>query len=156
MSSADRKHLSLTLNGKTITLLSQPSAPLVDVLRDEAGVKGPRIGCRNGDCGACTVLIDDEPYKSCIVACARADGREVETLDGLAKDTLSAVQEAFWSHNAFQCGYCMSGHILCLVALFRQQDKVTRQDIDDAIAGNLCRCTGYQNIVNAALSLIDR
>jgi aerobic-type carbon monoxide dehydrogenase small subunit (CoxS/CutS family) len=145
--------LSMHVNGVRHTVEGEPGKPLVDLLREDLGLLGTHVGCRNGDCGACTVLIEGEAYKSCILPSARAENLHVETLDGLSKSgELHPVQRIFWGKNAFQCGFCLSGHILCLVALFRTNPHAGKKEIEEALAGNLCRCTGYQQILAAALS----
>lgn len=145
-----RTELTVVVNGEPTTLVADPGRPLVDLLREDLGLTGPRLGCRNGDCGACTVLLDGEPCKACLLPSARADGRAVTTLEGLAADgQLHPVQEAFWQHNAFQCGFCLSGQVLCAVALLRRDPDPDDGAIDAALAGNICRCTGYQQIRTA-------
>ncbi len=147
--------LSCTVNGKAVKLpVSWPAKPLVDVLREELGMTDTHIGCRNGDCGSCTVLIDGDSFKSCLVPVARVHGRAVETLSGIVLNgVLHSVQDSFWLQNGFQCGFCLAGHILCVVELLRQSPAATRGEIIDSLAGNICRCTGYQQIVKAAVSV---
>ncbi|MGW4984288.1 (2Fe-2S)-binding protein [Streptomyces mirabilis] len=143
--------LTMELDHQTRSAHVDPGRPLADVLRAEFGRTGTHLGCRTGDCGACTVLVDDEPYKACLVPCARVDGHRVETVQGLAaQDEVHPVQEAFWEANGFQCGFCLAGPLLCTVAMLRNRapiaDEAIDQAVDQAIAGNLCRCTGYQQI----------
>jgi carbon-monoxide dehydrogenase small subunit len=139
--------VEVTVNRSVRVVRTDGAKALVDMLRDDLQLSGPHTGCRNGDCGACTVLVDGEPMKSCLVPCGRVDGREVETLEGLATpDALHPVQQAFWDANAFQCGFCLSGSVLCAVALLRAEPSPSAIQIDDALTGNLCRCTGYQQI----------
>jgi aerobic-type carbon monoxide dehydrogenase small subunit (CoxS/CutS family) len=146
-----RTNLALTVDGKAHVVSASPGKPLVDVLRDDLGLRGTHVGCRNGDCGACTVLIEGAAYKSCLVPCHRASGKRVETLEGLAREgELHPVQRAFWEHNAFQCGFCLSGQVLCTVEVLRAQPHPEKAAIIEALAGNLCRCTGYQQILHAA------
>jgi carbon-monoxide dehydrogenase small subunit len=143
----------LIVNGTQFDADYDPGAPLVDVLRDDIGLKGTHVGCRNGDCGACTVLIDGAPYKSCIVPAGRVAGQRIETLDGLADgDDLHPVQQHFWTANAFQCGFCLAGQVLCTVAALRDNPAADPAERSSALAGNLCRCTGYQQIIVAASS----
>jgi carbon-monoxide dehydrogenase small subunit len=143
--------LHLVVDGRERRLDVDPGKPLVDLLREDLGLRGTHIGCRNGDCGACTVLVDGAAFKACLVPCHRAAGKRVETLEGLAgKGELHPVQRVFWDHNAFQCGFCLSGQVLCTVGLLRTRPKPSQQDIQEALAGNLCRCTGYQQILRAA------
>ena len=135
------------VNGAEILLELDGGRALVDVLRQDLGLRGSHLGCRNGDCGACTVLVDGQPFKSCLVPAARAEGRVIETLDGLADSgsgRMHPVQEHFLAANAFQCGFCLPGHVLCTVAALRQDPPP--DDLDGELDGNLCRCTGYQQI----------
>jgi carbon-monoxide dehydrogenase small subunit len=139
--------VEVTVNRTARAVVTDAGKPLADMLRDDLGLTGTHIGCRNGDCGACTVLVDGQPVKSCLVPCGRVAGRQVETLEGLAPDDgLHPVQQAFWESNAFQCGFCLSGSVLCAVALLRTEPSPSAAEIDDALTGNLCRCTGYQQI----------
>jgi aerobic-type carbon monoxide dehydrogenase small subunit (CoxS/CutS family) len=139
--------IEVTVNHEARSLRVDAGSALVDVLRDDLHLTSARVGCRNGDCGACTVLVDGDPVKSCLLPCGRVDGREIETLEGLAGPAgLHPVQQAFWDANAFQCGFCLSGSVLCTVAMLRAEPDPTTAQIDDALAGNLCRCTGYQRI----------
>jgi carbon-monoxide dehydrogenase small subunit len=143
--------LIFTVDGQQRAVQTGPGKPLVDLLREDLGLRGTHVGCRNGDCGACTVLLDGAAYKSCLMPCHRAQGRHVETLEGLTRNgALNPVQRAFWDDNAFQCGFCLSGHILCTVGMLRSNPAPCRDDVEDALAGNLCRCTGYQQILRAA------
>ena len=148
----DRTPISFTLNGRHVELSADTGKPLVDLLRDDLDETSVQIGCRNGDCGACTVLVDGASIKSCIMPSGRISGRAVETIQGLAtNDQLHPVQEAFWKANGFQCGYCISGQILCTVELLRKTPEAERVEMAAALEGNLCRCTGYQNIMAAAV-----
>jgi carbon-monoxide dehydrogenase small subunit len=144
--------ITTTVNGTELTLAVDGGRALADVLRRDLALHGTHLGCRNGDCGACTVLVDGRPLKSCLVPAGRVAGRVVETLDGLADpadpDALHPVQEEFLAANAFQCGFCLAGHVLCTVAALRR-DPVP-DDLDGELDGNLCRCTGYQQITAAA------
>ena len=148
----DRTLISFTVNGRQVELSADTGKPLVDLLRDDLAETSVQIGCRNGDCGACTVLIDGASIKSCMMPSGRISGRAVETLSGLATDDgLHPVQEAFWKANGFQCGYCLSGQILCTVELLRATPDAERAEMEAALGGNLCRCTGYQNVMAAAV-----
>jgi aerobic-type carbon monoxide dehydrogenase small subunit (CoxS/CutS family) len=141
---------TVSLNGRPVALPDDPGTPLVDVLRDDLGDRSVRTGCRNGDCGTCTVLVDGDPVKSCLLPNHRVAGREVTTLRGLSPSSdLHPVAQAFWDTNGFQCGYCLPGMVLCTTALLADDAAPDRAAIEDALTGNLCRCTGYQNIVRA-------
>lgn len=151
-----RTPLAFDLDGQSVELDADPGRPLLEVLREDLNKTGTHWGCRNGDCGACTVLIDGEPYKTCLVPAARAEGTSITTVEGLADGSvLHPVQDAFWKKNAFQCGFCTPGHMLCAVALLRNEPAPSEEHIHDAIAGNLCRCTGYHQIVDAIKSVHD-
>ncbi len=148
--------ISTTVNGTEVALAVDGGRALADVLRGDLGLHGTHLGCRNGDCGACTVLVDGRPFKSCLVPVGRIDGRVVETLDGVGDPAggLHPVQEEFLAANAFQCGFCLAGHVLCTVAALRQ-DPVP-DDLDGELDGNLCRCTGYQQITAAVTAARSR
>jgi carbon-monoxide dehydrogenase small subunit len=150
MSTPDRLDLTLRLNGRPIGVTVDGDATLVDVLREDLGVTGARIGCRNGDCGVCTALVDDRCVKTCLVLAARADGATVETLEGLGdEDDPTPVQQAFMECYAFQCGFCLPGMVFAATALLDRDPAPDDARIRDALSGNLCRCTGYHNLVRA-------
>jgi aerobic-type carbon monoxide dehydrogenase small subunit (CoxS/CutS family) len=146
--------LSMTINGEPRSARIDIRMLLVDALRDAFGVTGPKIGCLSGDCGACTVSLDGRVVKSCLRLAASADGAEVRTLEGLARDgELTALQQAFWDHNGFQCGYCLSGMLFAAEDLLARIPHPDEAEIRSAISGNLCRCTGYDAIVAAIRSV---
>jgi carbon-monoxide dehydrogenase small subunit len=142
--------LSLSVNGRPVEIVVQPQQTLLDVLRDTLGLMGTKEACGTGDCGACTVLVGGEPVCSCLLLAVEAEGQEVTTVEGLATDgELHPVQEAFIEHGALQCGFCTPGMLLSTVALLDGNDRPSEDEIRDALAGNLCRCTGYDKIVRA-------
>ena len=142
--------LSMTVNGSGLTVEIQADELLVDVLRDRLGLIGTKIGCSEGECGACTVLMDGVPVLSCLVPALRAQGRQITTIEGLSDgETLHPLQQAFVEHGAVQCGYCIPGFILSAKALLDVNPHPDREQIKEAIAGNLCRCTGYVKIIEA-------
>jgi carbon-monoxide dehydrogenase small subunit len=149
--SAQHAQISLDVNGRTITLEVEPRRHLADVLRDDLGMRGTHLGCEHGVCGACTVLLDGEPVRSCLLLAVQADGHEIITVEGLASgDKLHPLQEAFRDHHALQCGFCTPGFLLTAEYLIRTRpDLHAEEEIRDALAGNLCRCTGYHNIIDA-------
>jgi len=144
--------ISLTVNGQLEELQVPSNLTLLHVLREMLGLTGTKNGCEAGECGACTVLVDGEPVNSCLVLAVELDGREVTTVEGLAKDgKLTPLQEAFAKLNAVQCGFCTPGMLMAGTALLRRNPNPTEEDIQKALVGNLCRCTGYQRIIDAVM-----
>jgi carbon-monoxide dehydrogenase small subunit len=145
------KHtIQVTINGVVHDLLVEPSQTLAQVIREDIGLTGTKQGCELGDCGACTVILDDKPVNSCLVLAIEANGHTITTIEGLAGDgELHPLQSAFVSKGAIQCGFCTSGMILSAKALLDRHERPSREEIRRAISGNLCRCTGYQKIVDA-------
>ncbi len=143
-------HVSITVNGKSYEREVEPRLLLVHFLREELGLTGTHIGCDTSQCGACTILLDDIAVKSCTMFAVQADGRSLTTVEGLAQGgQLHPVQEGFWEEHGLQCGYCTPGMIMSVVGLLQANASPSEQEIRHAIHGNLCRCTGYQHIVNA-------
>jgi carbon-monoxide dehydrogenase small subunit len=149
MKNTSQRTVTITLNGETRSVDVAPNDILLDVLRENLGIKSPKVGCERGDCGACTVLLDGKPVRSCLILAVEADGHEITTVEGLGKDGMTPLQQAFIERNAFQCGFCAPGVVLAATALLRQNPKPTDKEIREALAGNLCRCTGYDSIVEA-------
>ena len=142
--------VSITVNGKRRTAHVEPRTLLVHFLREQLLLTGTHVGCDTSQCGACTVLIDGRSAKSCTIFAVQADGSEVTTIEGLATgDQLHPLQEAFWEEHGLQCGYCTPGMIMSAVNLLNDNPAPTERQIREGIAGNFCRCTGYQHIVNA-------
>ena len=145
--------MSVTVNGEAHTATVEPRLLLADLLREVLGLRGTHLGCEHGVCGACTILLDGEPVRSCLVLAVQADGHEVTTVEGLAgADGLHPLQEAFREHHALQCGFCTPGFLLTALYLIDGDpaiDERDEKDLREALSGNLCRCTGYQNIVDA-------
>jgi carbon-monoxide dehydrogenase small subunit len=149
-----RYPITLTVNGDTHELNVDVRRTLLAVLRDELDLRGSHEGCGTGDCGACTVLLEGEPVPSCLVLAADADGRDVTTVEGFVKNgEPHAIQKAIVAHGGVQCGYCTPGIIVSAVALLRRNPHPTEYEVREAIAGNLCRCTGYQKVVEAVMSV---
>lgn len=142
--------LSFTLNGAPVDVLVTGAESLLDVLREGLLVTGPKRGCGDGECGACTVLLDGEPVRSCLTLALTVAGRDVVTVEGLLKGTeLSPLQKAFHEHGAFQCGFCTSGMLMSATALLAKNSKPNRAEIRAHMAGNLCRCGSYDEIIEA-------
>jgi len=146
--------VELTVNGKEFKADVEDRTLLVHFLRDVVNLTATNIGCETTSCGACTVLLDGESVKSCTVLAAQADGRDVTTLEGLAGDDgkMHPVQRAFHQEHGLQCGYCTPGMVMAIVSLLRENPSPTEGEVRQGLEGNLCRCTGYHNIVRAALS----
>lgn len=147
---ADEHPITLEVNGQRRQVQCEPRRTLADVLRHDLRLTGTHLGCEHGICGACTVLVDGEPARACLMFGVQADGRRVETVEGLAQDgQLNALQEAFSEHHGLQCGFCTPGFLMLATGLLRENPTPTDDDICDAAAANLCRCTGYQGILDA-------
>ena len=147
---ADRVPVSVRVNGTAHTRDVEPRDLLVYFLREDLGLTGTHVGCDTSQCGACTVLIDDRPVKSCTMFAVQADGRQITTIEGLATDgKLTPLQEAFWNEHGLQCGFCTPGFIMTATALLRATPRPSEEQIRKGLEGNLCRCTGYANIVKA-------
>ncbi len=146
-----RHTVSVSVNGETRVREVEPRLLLSDFLRHELGLTGTHVGCEHGVCGACTVLLDGEPVRSCLLLAVQADGREIGTVEGLAPDPekLHPLQEAFREAHGLQCGFCTAGILMTLVPFLEESPDPSEDEIRHAISGNLCRCTGYQHIVDA-------
>lgn len=148
------KHsIFLMLNGDRFETEVEPNDSLLDILRNKLGVKSPKVACERGDCGACTVLLNGKTVKSCLVLAVEVDGQEIVTLEGLSKNGLTPLQKAFADSNAFQCGFCAPGVILSATELLNNNSEPTEEDVKHALSGNLCRCTGYQTIIDTILKV---
>ncbi len=147
------KRITLRLNQETRSVDVEPNDLLVDVLREKLGVCSPKIGCERGDCGACTVLLDGKSVRTCLILAIEADGHEITTVEGLSRAGLTPLQQAFIDHSSFQCGFCAPGMILSVTELLARNPHPTKAEVCEAIAGNLCRCTGYKPIVDAVLAV---
>jgi carbon-monoxide dehydrogenase small subunit len=146
--------LAFTLNGSLVELLVKPSDTLLDVLREQLGVTGPKRGCDSGDCGTCTVLINGEPLRSCLTIALTVAGKEVVTIEGLEKNgELDPLQKAFHEHGASQCGFCTSGMIISAKALLKNSPNPSRDEIVEYMSGNLCRCGTYVEVIEAIQSV---
>jgi carbon-monoxide dehydrogenase small subunit len=142
--------VTLTVNGKSYSRDVEPRLLLVDFLRDELGLTGTNVGCDTSQCGACTVHLDGVAIKSCTTLAVQADGSEVTTIEGITNNgTLHPMQQAFWDKHGLQCGFCTPGMIMAAVKLAEGNGNISEEEIRHGLEGNICRCTGYQNIVNA-------
>jgi aerobic carbon-monoxide dehydrogenase small subunit len=154
-----KRALHARVNGEPLELEVEPRRLLADVLREDAHLFGTHLGCEHGVCGACTVLVDGEPVRSCLMLAVQADGAEITTVEGLSTGSggLHPLQEAFREHHALQCGFCTHGFLLTALHLLRERPEVDDEaEIREALAGNLCRCTGYSNIVDAVRDAAER
>ena len=148
--------VAMTVNGTRHEVAVEARRTLADVLRHDLGYTGTHLGCEHGICGACTVLVDGEPTRSCLVFGVQADDAEVETVEGLgSEDALNPLQEAFTANHALQCGFCTPGFLMLATALLRENPSPTDDEIRDAMASNICRCTGYQSILAAVRAAAD-
>jgi carbon-monoxide dehydrogenase small subunit len=152
----DRMEVRLTVNGVERAAEVEPRRTLADMLRDDLGLTGTHVGCEHGVCGACTVLIDGSAARSCLTLAAQVRGTEITTIEGLANgDDLNPLQKAMWENYAFQCGFCTPGFLMQITELLGENDTPSEQDIREALSGNICRCTGYETIVNGVLAAAD-
>ena len=148
--------IDVSVNGEAVSASVEPRLKLSDFLRDECGNRGVRVGCEHGVCGACTVLVDGESVKSCLRYAVQVDGSEVTTVEGLSEDgDLHPIQDAFHQEHALQCGFCTSGFVMATKELLDRDPDPDREAIEDGLADNICRCTGYQNIYDAVDSAAD-
>ena len=159
---SDKILVNLTVNGQAHTVAVDPLTPLKQVIRHDLGLTGTKSGCEVGDCGACTVLLDGFPVRSCLIFAIQAADQELTTIEGLAPsktdgtEGLHPIQEAFWDAHGLQCGFCTPGILMTLVPYIEENSEPTEAEIRDVLSGNLCRCTGYQHIVDATLLAAER
>ena len=151
---SDKIEITLTVNGVDHRVRVEPRKTLVDVIRDDCGQTGTHIGCEHGVCGACTILLDGEPVRSCLMFAVQAQGRQIRTVEGLQNgETLHPMQQAFMSHHALQCGFCTPGFLMLAVGVLEKRPDIGDEELLEVLSSNLCRCTGYQNIITAVLSV---
>jgi carbon-monoxide dehydrogenase small subunit len=142
--------ITLTINGKRYAVDVEPRRTLADVIRDHCGQTGTHLGCEHGVCGACTVLVDGEPLRSCLMFAVQAAGKQIRTVEGLAAgDKLHPMQEAFMEHHGLQCGFCTPGFLMLAIGVLEREPEISDKDLLDLVSSNLCRCTGYANILKA-------
>jgi aerobic carbon-monoxide dehydrogenase small subunit len=142
--------LTLTINNREHAIRVEPRRTLADAIREDCGWTGTHIGCEHGVCGACTVLLDDAPVRSCLMFAVQADGRSIRTVEGLANgDEMHPLQRAFMEHHGLQCGFCTPGFLMLAAGVLEREPNISDEDLIDVLSSNLCRCTGYQNIIKA-------
>lgn len=151
-----KRGILLSVNGERREVFIEPNRTLLDVLREDLSLTGVKEACGRGECGACTVLVDGKPVNSCITLAVEAEGKEIETIEGLSNGgDLHPLQEAFIEHHSFQCGFCTPGIIMTAKAFLDRNHEPTEEEIKNAVAGNICRCTGYDNIVDGILNAAE-
>jgi carbon-monoxide dehydrogenase small subunit len=149
----DRRRIALLVNGTTHEIEVEPRRSLADALREECRLTGTHLGCEHGVCGACTVLVDDRPIRSCLMFAVQAEGSAIRTVEGLASDgKLHPMQQAFWDNHGLQCGFCTPGFLMLAVGALEMNPAMDEAELRDVLSSNLCRCTGYQNIVKSVLA----
>jgi carbon-monoxide dehydrogenase small subunit len=151
---SDKIPVSLNVNGVTFDIEVEPRRSLADALREDCGLTGTHLGCEHGVCGACTVLVEGKPVRACLMFAVQAQGKALRTVEGLAKQTaqgeeLHPLQQAFWEHHALQCGFCTPGFLMLAAGALENEPDLSDEDLKHILSSNLCRCTGYQNIVKA-------
>lgn len=149
--------INLTINGESHNLAVKSQHTLLQVLREQLGFTGTKIGCENGECGACTVIMDGEPVNACLIFAVEADGHKIETVESLSKGgNIHPLQQAFIDHNAIQCGFCTPGMLMMAKGFLDKNPNPTKDDLREALAGNLCRCTGYLRIIDAIMDVAKK
>jgi carbon-monoxide dehydrogenase small subunit len=147
---SEKRDLVLTVNGRDHAVPVEPRRTLADAIREDCGLTGTHIGCEHGVCGACTVLVDGAPVRSCLMFAVQAAGKPIRTVEGLASgDELSVLQRAFMEHHGLQCGFCTPGFLMLVTGVLEREPDISDDELIDVLASNLCRCTGYQNIIKA-------
>src|SRR5580700_663453 len=149
----DKMDISFTVNGETRSIRVEPRRTLADALREDCGLTGTHLGCEHGVCGACTVLLDGKPVRSCLMFAVQADGMQVRTVEGLAEGgKLHPLQQAFWDNHGLQCGFCTPGFLMLAAGILENNPDIGEAELREALSSNLCRCTGYQNILKSVLA----
>jgi carbon-monoxide dehydrogenase small subunit len=147
---SEKAAFTLTINGRDYPIRVEPRRTLADAIREDCGQTGTHIGCEHGICGACTVIVNGEPVRSCLMFAVQAGGKKVRTIEGLAQgDRLHPMQQAFMDHHGLQCGFCTPGFLMLAVSVLEREPDISDENLTDVLSSNLCRCTGYQNIIKA-------
>jgi carbon-monoxide dehydrogenase small subunit len=147
---SEKTSITLNINGRNFAIQVEPRRTLADAIREDCGQTGTHIGCEHGVCGACTVIVNGEPVRSCLMFAAQADGKKIRTVEGLARgDELHPMQRAFMEHHGLQCGFCTPGFLMLAVGVLEREPDIGDEELLDVLSSNLCRCTGYQNIIKA-------
>jgi carbon-monoxide dehydrogenase small subunit len=145
-----KSDITLTINGRDHAIKVEPRRTLADAIREDCGQTGTHIGCEHGICGACTVIVDGEPVRACLMFAVQATGKKIRTVEGLANgDSLHVMQQAFMDNHGLQCGFCTPGFLMLAVGVLEREPDISEEDLLDVLSSNLCRCTGYQNIIKA-------
>ena len=147
-----KQTIEFKLNSELISVDAAPNVTLLDLLRDYLGIKSPKKGCDRGDCGSCTVLLNGKSVRSCLILGVEVAGQSVTTVEGIMQNGLHKLQKSFLEFNSFQCGFCAPGMLISAVELLKRNPDPTREEVQEAISGNLCRCTGYEPVINAILA----
>src|SRR5437870_8669542 len=156
MSMTEKVDITLTINGRDHAISVEPRKTLVDAIREDCGQTGTHIGCEHGICGTCTVILDDDAVRSCLMFAVQAQGKKIRTVEGLGSpDNLHPLQRAFIAHHGLQCGFCTPGFLMLAANMLEQHPDIRDEDLLDVLASNLCRCTGYQNIIKAVKAARD-
>jgi carbon-monoxide dehydrogenase small subunit len=149
----DKLDVTFTVNGERRTVSVEPRRTLADALREDCGLTGTHLGCEHGVCGACTVLLEGDPVRSCLMFAVQAEGAQIRTVEGLAQDgRLHPLQQAFWDNHGLQCGYCTPGFLMLAVGVLERRPDIDEAGLREALSANLCRCTGYQHIIRSVLA----
>lgn len=151
-----KKQMTLTVNGRQHEVFVEPRKTLADTLREDCSLTGTHLGCEHGVCGACTVLLEGEPVRSCLMFAIQCEDTEIRTVEGLADgEELHPMQKAFWEHHGLQCGFCTPGFLMLATGMLEKKPDMTDEEMRDVLSSNLCRCTGYQNILTAVRSAAE-
>ncbi len=157
LTASNKRTIRLNVNNKAHERTIEPRLTLADFLREELGLTGTHLGCEHGVCGACTILLDGQPVRSCIMFAVQANGHTIQTVESLAKDgELHPLQRAFWENSALQCGFCTPGFLLTALEFLERNPQPSELEVREALSGNLCRCTGYQSIIAAVMAAADK